>query len=142
MDNWSINLCDYTVEHFILAFQMAFERNCPGNKVTFYALSNDDRHMVLIWGDNHKEGLIDLRDADDKIIPANLRSLPYPMGLEAAKDFAWHWLQNESFQGENFTWDDAQYKTGYRLHTDYWGHALNHHYGVIAITGEHRLIGK
>jgi hypothetical protein len=142
MDNWSINLCDGSRKHFELAMEMAFEANCPGNKVEFYATSEDNRHMVLIWGDSHKEGNILLGDRSDQNVKAQLKVLPYKMDLKAAIDFSWHWLYSASNQGKEIWSDDVKRKVGYRLHTDYWGHALGHHYGVIAITGEHQLIGK
>jgi len=141
MDNWSINLCDGSRSHFEIAMKMAFESNCPGKKVKFYAVSDDNRHMVLIWGDSHKEGEIKLGDYKEPI-PAKLMRLPYEMGVDAAIDFAWHWLHSASDQGEEPWSDDVWRETGYRLHTNYWGHALGHQYGVIAITGEHQLIGK
>lgn len=141
MDNWSINLCDGSRRHFEIAMQMAFDSNCPGKKVKFYALSKDSRHIVLIWGDNHKLGDTKLGEYD-KPIEATIQRLPYEMDCKAATDFAWHWLHNASNQGEEIWSDDVWRETGYRLHTNYWGHALGHHYGVIAVTGEHQLIGK
>jgi hypothetical protein len=141
MDNWSINLCDSSREHFELAMKMAFESNCPGKKVKFYALSDDNRSMVLIWGDKHKEGPVQLGKYD-KPIPAQIKALPYEMDVKAAIDFTWHWLNGAADQGKEIWSDDVWREVGYRLHTNYWGHALEHHYGVIAITGEHALIGK
>jgi len=145
MDNWSINLCSKSKKQFDLAMEMAFETNCPGNKVEFYAITEDNRTMVLMWHDTHKEGdatwFIHKNGKSEKV-KVKLRKLPYPMQVDVAIGFAWNWVMNKADQGKEPWSSDVWREKGYRIYTDYWGHALGCSYGVIAITGEHALIGK
>lgn len=141
MDNWSVNFCDQKYDNFRTIMKMAFEENCPGKSVRFYILSDDNRHMVLVWGDCHKEGPVSIGKYNEPI-SAKIKLLPKKMEAEDAIEFAWHWLNTASDQGIEPWSDDVWRETGYRLHTNYWGKALDYTYGVIAITGEHALIGK
>jgi hypothetical protein len=145
MDNWSINLCSKSKEQFDLGMKMAFEANCPGGKVEYYAITEDNRTMILMWGDRHKEGnsiwSVCERDITNEI-KVKIKRFPHPMQVDIAIGFVWQWVMSEANQGEESWSSDVWREKGYRLHTDYWGHTFGSPYGVIAITGEHALIGK
>lgn len=145
MDNWSINLCSTSRKQFDLAIGMAFEANCPGKKVEYYAITEDNRTMVLMWGDKHKEGnavwFVHERGTTEEV-KVKIKKFPKPMEVDVASIYAWGWVMGEANQGKEPWSSDVWREKGFRVHTDYWGHALGCSYGVIAITGEHALIGK
>jgi hypothetical protein len=149
MDNRRLDVMMTGRAHFDAAMKMAFDSH---RKAVAYC-DHPALGLVLLWHDSPKaiaENPLwvagDTPEARAKTraeITARatpVAKLPYPMTVEAACDFAWHWLTNTT-RGSR---PDIDGSTGeaWRVYFEQWGHVGDCHYSIVAVQAVWACYGK
>ena len=109
-------------ETFNKAFELVWK--IAGNRTATYYFMHKSS-MVLCWC-----------ETDMKI---GVR-LPYPMNMEAARDFMWHWLSNAPYPVDPDI--DGDVSKGWRIYNEDWGHVADHWQAFLAVEPVHMLHGR
>jgi hypothetical protein len=158
MDNFSIRVCATGRGSLWNAIQLAFAHNCPGGKVTHYALvgmrerteyrkRGDDRMehstvwmldesglgrttLVLLWGDETPSSP-----------PQNkVQKLPYPLALEQCVDFCKGWLDVQELTNEPD--HDGDNGRGFHLFVGPWKQLGPYSYSIFGLQAIWAMYGK
>lgn len=84
--------------------------------------------MVLFWHEDHLHQVKSV-------------ALPFPLGVDAAVDFLWAWMENADFGKEPD--HDGDNGKGFIVTTgDFWGHVEGSHYAFLGVYPDWQMYGK
>lgn len=123
MDNFHIDIVSNNRKHFETAMEIAFD-HAPGKKASYYRISKE-KGLILYWTEfKNKEA----------------QPLPFEMGMKAATDFVWHWL--EDAERGNEPDHDGDNGKGFRIYTENWGKVDDDWQAFVAIKPIWAMYGK
>jgi hypothetical protein len=163
-DNFSVRVLSEGREHFEAALKLAWS-NSPGGKATHYMSPIPDHICLECYG--KKERSVWMKDKEYISVPCRACKdgstpsragivllwsasnvyqkpaipLPYPMQLEAATEFLWHWLQSSDFGRQPD--HDGDNGKGFEVTTgNGWGHVEECHYSIVGVYPDWQMYGK
>ncbi len=119
-DNYHFDLNGETRERFEAAMSFAFSEHAKA-----YGYRVTPKGLVFYWACDQESGVL---------------PLPYPMKLDAAIGFAWHWLESAVY-GPQPDHDGSNHK-GWRVYNEAWGHIDGEWRAFAAIQPEWMMYGK
>lgn len=118
-DNYRFDIQSEGRQHFDIAMQLAF---CHHDKAIAYEIT-EGHGLVFFWL------------SDGKATPT-----PYPFNVQAASDFAWHWLQTAPIGKQPD--HDGDNGAGFRVWNEAWTHVDGKWQAFVAIKPVWMMYGK
>jgi hypothetical protein len=131
IDNRVISIIDCGEYNDFLAAMFFFFRD--HGSVCQYTVSKE-YGLILFWT-TVDSGVV--KDGDDQV---EVISLPYAMGLEAAAQFVWHWLQAVDYPPQPD--HDGSNKKAWHIYNQAWGHVAGRFEASVAIKPIWGMVGK
>ena len=136
-DNYHFDIASEGKKHFERAMQFAFEDTFEGKQLKAIGYTVDE-HRIGSYG----LVFFKYKTEPPERVPG-FTSLPYEMKVEAATEFAWHWLQSQDYEKwEKEPGHDGSNHKGFRIYNEKWNRIGDWWGAFAAVKPEWMMYGK